>query len=308
MIRNKRTNSEPVIIHAPAFTVAKVMGVSHRIFCPLWPVITHRQHQRFRKGKKIDTQRASGLTVITWNNSKQPGMFEQCLNHYSISYINVAENIETWDNIYKITKVIDILHDIDTPYVLGCDSFDVALLQSPKEALDRFKNMSCNMLFNGEMALYPNCGLNKDKGVPYITEELKNFQYSMGRGPFRYLNAGAWIGRTAFLEEFFNEALKVNIKQLVENKDLPERPSAEQLMVEDDQIILQILFKKYHPRIAIDYDNVIFLNIFGLDLKKMSETGIVLTDPGLWSNRKYLEFLIRECSNWLKGCYKKSGL
>ncbi|MBD0325662.1 MAG: hypothetical protein ICV68_04490, partial [Pyrinomonadaceae bacterium] len=56
----------------------------------------------------------------------------------------------------------------------------------------------------------------------------------------------AWLGRTQFCREFFADA--------VETEPVEAAPEAE-------QGILKQLFKKYYPRVQLDYRSTMFQNI-----------------------------------------------
>ena len=63
---------------------------------------------------------------------------------------------------------------------------------------------------------------------------------------FRYLNGGAWIGRTEFVRSFFADACAM--------PPLAEMPAAE-------QGILKQLFPRHYPRVQLDYRCTIIQNI-----------------------------------------------
>lgn len=77
-----------------------------------------------------------------------------------------------------------------------------------------------------------------------------------------YINAGVWIGRTAFMRQVFKAALTYITKQDLSReeykhlrsegtlcKKLPRFPKG----VGSDQVILRYLHPRFYPRMKIDY-------------------------------------------------------
>jgi hypothetical protein len=93
------------------------------------------------------------------------------------------------------------------------------------------------MVFSADRINWPNCA------------DFKEFEDSIAgaqASEFRYLNSGAWVGRTEFCREFFAEAVRT--------EPVREAPEA-------DQGVLKQLFKKYYPRVQLDYRSSMFQNI-----------------------------------------------
>ena len=57
---------------------------------------------------------------------------------------------------------------------MALDCFDVIVLRDPYEAMEKFKTMDCDMLFNGEKNYYPDYGL---ASKPEITPLLINGKF-----------------------------------------------------------------------------------------------------------------------------------
>ncbi|MCK4824814.1 hypothetical protein KA005_54185, partial [bacterium] len=76
----------------------------------------------------------------------------------------------------------------------------------------------------------------------------------------RYLNAGAFIGKTEFVKKVFEEANKnvdpdnpIEVRGPRDREKFPEFPKGT-----DDQVIFRYLEPKFYPRLSVDYINRIF--------------------------------------------------
>jgi hypothetical protein len=165
-----------------------------------------------------------------------------------------GRGIDPWINSRHKPRVIhDALWEIDTEYVVYADSRDIVLLSGLDIIRDRFRpRKGCELLFGGDRINWP------------ALDRFKRFEESLPEAPasqFRYLNGGAWVGRTAFCRKFFHDALSVPA--------VPEVPEAE-------QGILKTLFPAYYPQVQIDYRCEIFQNI-GFIFDDIFEISVVQT-------------------------------
>lgn len=181
-----------------------------------------------------------GLTLLTCNNGHENmGLFERSVANLGIPCVVRGEGIVPWINsLHKPQVLYDALQEIDTEYVLYADSRDAVLLGSPLPAIQRLNGKEgCDLLFGGDRINWPALGYFRK-----FESSLPGAQESQ----FRFLNGGAWIGRTAFCREFFGAAIRTN--------PVPEVPDSE-------QGILKALFPDYYPRVQLDYRCDIFQNI-----------------------------------------------
>ena len=79
-----------------------------------------------------------------------------------LDYLVLGKNFRNWRNINKITSALEIIDSIKTPYIMALDCFDVIVLRDPYEAVEKFKSMNCDMLFNGEKYLLSRLWINGD--------------------------------------------------------------------------------------------------------------------------------------------------
>jgi len=268
-IKSLKTNTYPLIVHAPGWTVSQssTEAYRHNKLNPLWTSIVNA----WRKDKinKISHQQFKDLTIITINNSAKKGILEKSLDRLGVPYIVLGKDVNDWKNIYKIQLFHKAINSINTTYVMGLDAYDVLVLRDPKEAVEKFKNMDCDMLFNGEVTFYPSCNSLGQVKKSFITEEWKEFQKNIAKSPWAYLNAGMWIAKTEFYRKFIKECFTRNAESLVKAGRLPiyrkqEDKGHHQKLTESEQVIMHWVFKDFYPRVQIDYENSIFFNIVKL--------------------------------------------
>jgi len=193
------------------------------------------------------------LTIITLHNYQEKSLFEQSLEYLGIrDYVNIIEPFEgPWRHTLKIQFILNYLRSgkCKTKYLLYCDARDSILRVDPQVVLDLFLLQKIHLLFNSSMS---------KRGFPAMPEILDWTRCHSPR-PGRYLNAGAFIGLTDFIQRVFEEAMKyVDPTEYVvlatpEFDELPECPKGA-----DDQIILRYLHPQFHPAMDIDYYNRIF--------------------------------------------------
>lgn len=143
---------------------------------------------------------------------------EESLDRLGIPCVRLGKGLKEWKNIEKIKMNHEILDSINTPYIMGLDAYDILVLRNPAEAVEKFKAIGCDMLFNGELAFYPDYGFNGQK--PYITEEWKNFEARVATSRFAYLNSGAYIAKTGFFRTFIKECMDRKLESLVNSGSL----------------------------------------------------------------------------------------
>lgn len=131
----------------------------------------------------------------------------------------------------KITYVKEFIHNLpDVDVVLVVDAYDVLVLASKEEILEKYLKCGYPVLFGAETNLFRKRHLNK---------YLKNYPKSPTK--FRYLNAGTWIGRIGTLKQIFAE-IKCD-------------------MTECDQAKWTGYFVTHQELIGLDYQCELFLNL-----------------------------------------------
>jgi len=185
------------------------------------------------------------LTILTCNNGHPSmGCLERSLERMGISCRTCGQGVHPWINsIHKPATLAEGLRGIDTEYTLYADSRDAFLIKYPLSILQTFGRFSCDLLFGGDRLSYP--------PDPACTS-YEDSRPGAAATEFKYLNGGAWIGKTRFAQRFFEIA--------AQSPPLDLAPQSE-------QGILRKILPQFAAKVAIDYRCEIFLNVgFVFDL------------------------------------------
>lgn len=228
------------------------------------PIVLHspgvREKPLFKKAKSlpfISKSQICNTTIITWNSKEEKSILEKCLDHAKIPFLVLGRAHNNWDNRSKILLAREA--DIKTEYVIGLDAFDVLLLDSPQEVIDRFENFGCQMVYATDRTYFP-CG--KDK----ITAKWKEFQESLTDSPYKFINGGVWVAKSSFYKQFIEECwialnqIKMDVERgllpkmsppfIADCSSVPLIPGKAPYMFE--QMILNRVFPQFYPQIKLD--------------------------------------------------------
>jgi hypothetical protein len=234
MFKNKFFNTSPYVLHNPT---------PH----PLWESLV----QEFFKTQKRKLK-LKDLTIITWNNKDFKSLFEMSLDHLGLECIVLGKGITSWKNTLKITLARDILPKINTPFVMGVDAFDAIMLDDPSESIQILDFYKADMVFNATC------------GTAYSSKKLRDFcDKEFAESPMRHPNAGAWIAKTGFCQEFFNKLADVTVDELfkfMDEEEFPEEPCPrpEEWCVKSEQLRVKYLFERAYPQVTVDYQCRVF--------------------------------------------------
>jgi hypothetical protein len=262
-INNMIFGTTPLVVHAPGITRNSKKMFIHEAFNQYWiPIIRAWENEApgiCRKETKDE------LTIITWRNTETKGCCEISLEKLGLDYLLLGKNIKKWNHINKLTTALEVIDSIKTPYVMALDCFDVIVLRDPYEAVEKFKAMDCDMLFNAEKIFYPDYGLTAT-GNYSITDEWKHFEASVAQSAWKYLNAGALIVKTKFYKEYLINCLQ-RYNKINEERDtfpLPQdsldKNNPDHKVNSSDQLLFHWLYHDFYPRIKIDYQMKIFFD------------------------------------------------
>lgn len=229
IVKNNISGTYPVIVHGP------------NAEAPIWNKLLRCYKTMIRKVEVDDR-----LTILTWNNLSK-GVLEDSLERAGLPYVLKGKDRVVWNNLMKFRFNLEVIDQVNTEYVMGLDSHDVLFLGKPKNAVDRFAEMGCSMLFNSEAKFYP------DLPDPYY-QDNKIYQESIAQSKFCYLNAGAWIGRREFCRKFWQTCRGVRFWEIVDCSNPPKLYSCDQSVIHD-------VFKTYWPEVRLDYNCDVFLNV-----------------------------------------------
>jgi len=226
MIRNKKFNTSPMIVHAPG-------DIDFNFH---W----HKIKDAPPKKSSVECNCVPRLEIITWNSSenstvKKNGCFEASLQIFGHS-CNSLES-QTWSsNREKIRLSVDFLNHSTADFILGVDSSDAIVVAPLNSIVSQFLEIDCDLLFNAEIRFSPPRGLN----------EIKSYENSLPTAPY-FLNAGAWIGKKNFCLHFFQKALDISESYFE--------------FLHSEQVCIKKAYKNMYPKVKIDDKCLIFQNL-----------------------------------------------
>lgn len=250
-IRCHRTRTNPGVVHAPG-TYNNYTGIRNS----LWESII-RRWQRDSESDQI-AHKPSNLTILTFNTSCEKSILETSLDRLQIEYAVLGKAETDWCNRKKIDYLHQALSTIQTEYVMCCDAFDVLVLDMSQRCITALQESQCDLLFNGGRAFYPK-SVQRNEG--HLLNEWERFEKSVAHGPFCFLNAGVWIGRTAFCRRFFQDAHTRDVRTLIDQGLLPARIQGSRPIGESEQVIMHWMFREYYPAVRVDSRAKIFINL-----------------------------------------------
>ena len=177
------------------------------------------------------------VTIITWNNSPIKGSLERSLDRLGWSYSVLGQEIGDWRNKVKLVLTTHELEKIKTPYVMGVDSIDGLILDSPQTILERFeREFECSLLFNASPCSWP--------PIHKLTQFDKRVNL---QSHYKYLNAGGWIGKTEYCRYFFRRCLDWSF------------PDSGNIAIDNsEQKYVKAVFMESGGAVEVDYRCIIF--------------------------------------------------
>lgn len=130
----------------------------------------------------------------------------------------------------KLNLLYQYLKDIQQPkYIIWADAFDSIFQRAPIKLLETFlKEFSTPLVFSGDSICWP--------------DQSMASQFPQTVSPFRWLNAGQWVGETSAVIEMLTEL------------GCPLRDDSI-----NDQSLIQQYFLAHRDRVSIDYHSKLFL-------------------------------------------------
>ena len=204
------------------------------------------------------------LTIITVRNEgsmedrlipkmldyKYKSILEANLQYLGIQPLVVLTDSRLpWRNTFKFEIVLDYLNSgkCDTEYFMYCDAIDVIFKDDPQTVVDIFESHNCDALF---MSTNSTDGYNC---MPEVKEWVETINT-----PGRYLNSGVYIGKTSFVKEMFEEAIKYATPHGVtmsEYYDWLKTNPKDYPKGSQDQDIFRFIEPKFYPKLKVDYEN-----------------------------------------------------
>lgn len=199
------------------------------------------------------------LTIALMHNYAKTPLMEQSLRYVGIDrYAVLTPNFRgAWRDSIKLTTILDYLQSgqCNSEYLLYADSRDALLRMDPGAAIELLQAQGCDCLFSAESTCYGyQC-------MPEVRAWAQGNAAQHG-APELYLNAGVFVGRTAFLQELLQEAVRYIVPTEFSRTEfrqhlfggtlcqaLPNYPMG----VGSDQQILRWLHPHFYPRMQCDY-------------------------------------------------------
>jgi len=165
------------------------------------------------------------------------GCFERSLSHMGAQCVILGEGIKDWVNSRDKPRLIaQAAREAKTEFLMYADSRDAILVRPPATVIEKYlSHFDAGLLFGADRLSWP-----PDRAQTRYEDQLG------GDAQFRYLNAGAWIGRRSFVERFFAEAQQC----------APVSSAAD-----SEQGVVRQLLPKWKDQVAMDYRCEIFFNI-----------------------------------------------
>lgn len=174
-VYNKEFNTFPFFLHCP---------VSDIEYKENWQKI-HFFFSKFKEESKLNELKEDlDFDIITFNNLDHKQVCEKSCDYFKIKYYVLGKEIKDWKNPIKIDLVYNFLKKCNKKYLIGLDSFDLAMVRKiDNSVLEKIKNKK--LIYNKTPIVWP----------PNIETTFLN------------LNAGAWIGEVDFLKVFYEKLL-----------------------------------------------------------------------------------------------------
>jgi hypothetical protein len=182
------------------------------------------------------TNVSSKLTIIFVSNLKEVGSGPRTLDYFGIPYRILGSKVDRWSNSLKIKFLNDHLSNIKTKYFMLLDSSDTFMINDLLQMIQVFEASNCAMLLNAGQCFWPHW-IDEMKEYQSFCDQIGDEMQSR----HRYVNTGALIAETEFY------------KEIAKTFDVDEAP-----LPGDDQSAFYPLYKKYYPRIQLDYYCKIF--------------------------------------------------
>ncbi len=213
----------------------------------------------------IEFQHPKNLTIVTCRNEgsledriiphlsgyEETSILERNMEYLGLDLVVLTDARLPWRNTFKFEMIHNYLNSgkCTTEYFMCLDAIDVIFVEEPQKVIDIFHTFECDALFMSTQSLD---GYN-------CMPEVKRWADRINEGRMRYLNSGVYIGKTSFVKEMFDEAIKYAIPHGVIMADYMEYLSRKPIDYpkgSQDQDIFRYIEPKFYPRIKVDYQNL----------------------------------------------------
>ena len=207
----------------------------------------------------------SNLTIVTCRNEgtmvdrllpylheyEHTSILEFNLDYLGIDLVVLTDARLPWRCTFKFEMIHNYLNsgECKTEYFMHCDAIDVIFQDDPQTVIDIFESFDCDCLFMSTHSL---------DGYSCMPE-VKRLVDKINGNNGRYLNSGIYIGKTSFVKEMFDGAIKYAIPHGVtmgEYRKYLESKPEDYPRGSQDQDIFRYIESKFYPRMKVDYQNL----------------------------------------------------
>lgn len=232
LVKNLITGSRPSVIHRNGNP-------------PEWEARWEHIVAAFLQETQQAAEPCSEMTVITWNTRPTTSLAERCLDRWGVRCLTLGRRLPEWRNDMKLYLNAEALEHVRSEYVMAVDADDVLVISEPREILAAFKLFECDLVFSAEKQSWPPVRL------------LSEFEEAISESAYRYLNSGAWVGKTEVCRRFFRDCLQEDDGDIVAAHLI-------RAVFRDDQGRTRKTFRRYHPAAKLDYHCRIFQSLYGV--------------------------------------------
>tara|TARA_R100000008_G_scaffold44871_1_gene26114 strand:- start:217 stop:954 length:738 start_codon:yes stop_codon:yes gene_type:complete len=204
------------------------------------------------------------LTIVTCRNEgsledriiphlsgyENTSILESNMEYLGLNLVVLKDARLPWRNTFKFEMINNYLQSgkCTTEYFMCLDAIDIIFVDHPQKVIDIFKSFNCQALFMSTSSLD---GYN-------CMPEVLDWVHNINGGTPRYLNSGVYIGKTSFIKELYEEAIKYAIPHGVtmdDYRDYLAREPKDYPKGSQDQDIIRYLEPKFYPQLKVDYQN-----------------------------------------------------
>lgn len=225
--------------------------------------IVKQAFEQMKEAGEIKFEHPKDLTIVTCRNEgtledriiphlsgyEDTSILERNMEYLGLDLVVLRDGRLPWRNTFKFEMLSNYLNsgECTTEYFMCLDAIDVIWVDEPQKVMDIFKSFNCDALF---MSTHSTDGYS-------CMSEVKEWVETINV-PGRYLNSGVYIGKTSFIKEMIEEAMKYAVPPGVimgEYHQWLETSPKDYPKGSQDQDIFRYIERKFYPRVRVDYQN-----------------------------------------------------
>ena len=172
------------------------------------------------------------------------------MEYLGLDLVVLTDDRLPWRNTFKFEMLHNYLNlgECTTKYFMCLDAIDVIFVGEPQRVIDIFESFECDALF---MSTQSTDGYD-------CMPQIKRWADKINGGRVRYLNSGVYIGKTSFIKEVFDVAVKYAIPHgctMNEYREYLNSQPKDYPKGSQDQDIFRYIELEFYPRLRVDYDD-----------------------------------------------------